>query len=152
MSVNHFSFAHKYVLFILSFFAIVVLGLLAGCVNTVESDRNVESENIAAGFIMVDVVEVEPTGDAGKIDSIVSTKSDSFVVMLGGSGSCPPMVENVSYDDESNTVSIVMYEYPPDVMCTRDYRQYFYEVSLTDDVIREGTVFLLCLKDECFAI
>lgn len=152
MTVNRFSFAHKYVLLILAFISVVVLGFLTACTTPVKPAVPAEPEVRNVDSIMVDVVEVERVSDLGKIDHIVSITSDSFIVMFGGSGSCPPMVENVSYDGESNTVSIAMYEYPPDMMCTRDYRQYFYEVSLTDDVISEETVFQVCLRDECFVL
>ena len=152
MPVNHFSFSHKYILLVLGFISIVVLGFLSACSPTVKPVAPVETENITSGFIMLDVVEVEPTGNVGKMDAIVSTTPDSFVIMLGGSGSCPPMVDSISYDEVSNSVSIVMFEYPPDTMCTRDYRQYFYEVTLIDDVISEGTVFKLCVRDECFVL
>jgi hypothetical protein len=152
MTVNRFSFAHKYVLLILAFISVVVLGFLTACTTLVKPAVPAEPEVRNVDSIMVDVVEVERVSDLGKIDHIVSTTSGSFVVMFGGSGSCPPMVDDVIFDDVKNRLSIIMFEYPPDTMCTMDYRQYFYEVSLTDDVIREGTVFQVCLRDECFVL
>ena len=126
-----------------------VLILLSGCVG----ENNVSTVSLeqqpVKNNVMVNVVPVEGETDFSKGDHVVKKDRNTVIVMLGGSGSCPPMVNGAVYDSEENLLSFVLYEYG-EVACTMDYGQYFYEATFVDSIVNSETRFQFCYNDYCY--
>jgi hypothetical protein len=129
-----------------------VLILLSGCVerdnvSTVSPEQQPVKNNVMVNVETVMNVSGEP--DFSRGDHVVKSEGNTVTVMLGGSGSCPPMVNGAVYDSEENLLSFVLYEYG-EVACTMDYGQYFYEVTLANNIMNSETRFEFCYSGNCY--
>jgi hypothetical protein len=122
--------------------------LLSGCASSEGMGSEVDVE-VLEGNVMVSVDEVTAETDFSKGDHVVSVDGNTATVMLGGSGSCPPMIVGAIFDSASNMLSFQMYEYG-ETPCTMDYRQYFYAVELNEGTINGDTDFQFCARGECY--
>lgn len=127
--------------------AVIASLILAGCSSSTPETSNGNVE----GNIVLSVETVDYATDLSNGDHVVKVDGNVVTVMLGGSGSCPPSIETATFDESSNTVSLNMFEYPEDTMCTMDYRQYFYDITVTEGVLNPGTSFIFCTRGECYS-
>jgi archaellum component FlaG (FlaF/FlaG flagellin family) len=137
--------------------AIVVLAL-SGCTPDPTKEYSVQGEEARwtiapAGNPVVDDEGVETTGivvDATEEKIFVNTLTN-FTINVGGSGSCPPIVEGVELNKSSGAVDVNMYEYPANTACTADYVMYAYNVSIPSNAGYHfvGRDFNVCYGEEC---
>lgn len=132
--------------------------VLAGCTPDPTKEYSLKSEetnwNVApAGDTVVNEEGVETTGIvvASTEEKIFVNTLTSFTLQVGGSGSCPPIVEGVELNKTTGAVDVNMYEYPANTACTADYVMYAYNVSIPTnagyDFMRRE--FNLCYGEEC---
>lgn len=137
--------------------AMVILAL-SGCTPDPTKEYSLKSDdtkwNIApAGDTVVNEEGVETTGivvDSMEEKIFVNTLTN-FTIQIGGSGSCPPIVEGVDLNKTTGAVDVKMYEYPANTACTADYVMYAYNVSIPSnagyDFMRRD--FNLCYGEDC---
>jgi hypothetical protein len=127
--------------------AVIASLILAGC--SVEAPDSSDAD--VEGNIVVSVEAVNANTDLSKGDHVVKVDGDVVTVMLGGSGSCPPSITTGVYNETTNTVAFNMFEYPEDTMCTMDYRQYFYDITVMEGVLNPDINFIFCARGECYS-
>lgn len=72
-----------------------------------------------------------PIEEYTELPLITDLKSDSFVFVTGGSGSCVPEVKDIIVTPLTNTIEL---EPLGDVACTADFVLYAYEITLEDGI------------------
>lgn len=53
--------------------------------------------------------------------SVMDVTDDSFVLVDGGSGSCPNVIDGVSFDEASNVILVSYEQLPEETACTMDF-------------------------------
>lgn len=114
-------------------FGILSLAVLTLSSCTIGNSSNEVSPTPEPQFEKTNVTIVESDrpfdfSDNGKF--ILENATHGFVV-LGGSGSCPPIIKNAEYKANTLTVNIDKDAYPEDQVCTTDFRLYVFDATLT---------------------
>lgn len=99
--------------------AAVTLLLLSGC-----SSAGIGEEAIPETVFTISREVVTPPGNGEIIVGVEETvqilNGTTVVVSVGGSSSCPPVIEKVEINKEANVVSFMIKDYPNQA-CTMDF-------------------------------
>ncbi len=107
--------------------------LVAGCAQPSDSgpSETQEEANVGGG---TNVGWSEVSADAPdmfwELGDGFKTTEESTDVFLGGSGSCPPIIETAVVSDEGAELSIGLEKYPEDTLCTADLRLYVFSFDV----------------------
>lgn len=126
--------------------SLAILGVLvlAGCSTTGSSGTTAPGEPTYK-------IEAVEGGEMSTIteNSVIVEDASSVLVQVGGSGSCPPVIDKVISDGKTTSFYLKEYEQKP---CTMDYRPYPQRIkaSGSDTFNFDGQKFELCTtKESC---
>ena len=97
--------------------AIVIAVVMAGCSNDTPSVKEIPSEYFP---------------DVVLFDEGYLNEGDGMKVFIGGSGSCPPVIEGGKIEDD--TVTLTIAELPANTICTADYVMYGFDVKFSEPI------------------
>lgn len=117
--------------------AVLGAGMLAGCTSGDEGpkdmtkkvkDENLYPENDDYKFT---VANVDVTATQKELPYTEIIEKDKLYVAYGGSSSCPPEIDKVSFDKASNTVAIAVHPLgtKKNTMCTMDFVPHAFSVK-----------------------
>lgn len=127
--------------------------ILAGCSvpNNNSATPSPNNAPIAGNKLDVSISQVDMPVDIESKQNVVVETGNRILVITAGSGSCPPLVENVYVD--GNNVKLFTKQYL-DQPCTMDYRMYPQIITHKNDsnVFQNKTFFLCQSENDCFMI
>lgn len=110
------------------------VALLSGCVADTDGGRESSSTPVQS----VTVTESDQKVDLKDDQKLIIRSENSASLSLGGSGTCPPVIESATYKD--NTLKIVLDSNIYDgQMCTMDYKIKTFDFTLTGDRFSDDT-------------
>lgn len=105
---------------------------LAGCSSASPNTSEPRPNNPATpAAVTVTVGEAGEAGDVSMDDgsTLFLTDDTTANLVLGGSGSCPPVIESATFEKELLTINMDEHAYD-DMACTMDFRLYSFEITL----------------------
>lgn len=76
--------------------------------------------------------------------------TDSMVAVLGGSSSCPPLIESITKTDTAVQINLKSYG---NVMCTADFTYVAWQVTaITTNYTFKGKTITTCMDEKCTAL
>lgn len=95
--------------------------------------------------------EVVSNVSSVEVEGVVVNTLTEFTLNVGGSSSCPPVVDGVGLDGVSGAVDVSLVEYGAGEGCTDDFVMFSYNVAVPSNAGFNllDRSFNVCVSDEC---